>query len=981
MSRLRSLTFSTAFIALIPFWNPASAQTVSGGLTIVSGNGQAVWEQFRTTVPMVVQARTSTGAPIPNLPVTWSITQGQGTLAGAEPRTDANGLASTYFVATSVQNGLSFAGQTITASTSVGSVNFVITTVLSRLPQGGIGPMPLVDVLSPPQENRNLAGRAGSTIPNGFRVQVVALAGPQQGFPIPNVGIKIVDGVDPTGPSPAQCVGTPLTNAQGIVSCDIVLTGAPGVYFIAAHVGEFQITPNAYLTITPSGSCSFSVSPASANVAAPGGIGSVALTGTSNCGWTASSNANWILITSGFSGTGSGSVSYSVSPNAGIQRSGTLTIAGQTFTINQAAPGSGGALSISSGPTLPSAILSAAYTFTVAANGGTQPYTYSAPSGVPPGLALNTTSGVISGTPSALGNYSFPITVRDNAGQSQTQTFALSVVSATSGTNPVITNGSFPNGAVGSAYSQLLTSVGGCSNPFSPAPVFSITSGALPPGLAIQGPNNDRTTRIAGTPTTNGSYSFTLQVTDICGRSGSSNFSIVIGTGGGNPNPTPGSALVPGVSQLQFTIQTGAASSVSQILGVTSNGAMSFTAQAQSLSGFFNWLTISPAGGSTPANLNVSASAVGLPPGTYTGSITLVPSGTTVGAVSVPVTLRVLAPPAVSPLPTSLFFLYQPGTPPSGGQTLNIASTGAAFAFTASTSTESGGNWLFVTPSSSTTPGVLTAAVNPLGLNAGTYRGAIHITPASAGIAPLSIPVTLSIPQVGPVVSSIVNAASFAPGPISPGEFVTIFGTNLGPRELVPAHRTAAGLLDTALAETRVYFDNTPAPVIYSSDRQVSVIVPYSVNGRAFTRIEVEYRGQRSTGVDLRVVDSSPALFTVSPTQAAAVNQDGSVNSQQNPAEAGSIIALYATGEGQTDPPGVDGRFMDETLAKPLLPVSAQVAGRDAEILYAGSAPSLPSGMIQINVRIPDGTPPGAANVVVTIGRTTTQAGVSIFVK
>jgi hypothetical protein len=83
--------------------------------------------------------------------------------------------------------------------------------------------------------------------------------------------------------------------------------------------------------------CQFSIGTTSQNVAAGGGTGSVAVTATAGCGWTATSNANFISITSGESGTGNGTTGFSVAANTGAARSGTLTIAGRTFTVNQAA--------------------------------------------------------------------------------------------------------------------------------------------------------------------------------------------------------------------------------------------------------------------------------------------------------------------------------------------------------------------------------------------------------------------------------------------------------------------------------------------------------------------------------------------------------------------------------------------------------------------------------------------------------------------
>jgi len=86
-------------------------------------------------------------------------------------------------------------------------------------------------------------------------------------------------------------------------------------------------------------SCTYAISPTSASVPASGGSGTVSVTTQTGCSWTASSNASWITISSGASGSGNGSVAYSVAANTGAARTGTLTIAGQTFTVNQAAAG------------------------------------------------------------------------------------------------------------------------------------------------------------------------------------------------------------------------------------------------------------------------------------------------------------------------------------------------------------------------------------------------------------------------------------------------------------------------------------------------------------------------------------------------------------------------------------------------------------------------------------------------------------------
>ena len=90
------------------------------------------------------------------------------------------------------------------------------------------------------------------------------------------------------------------------------------------------------VTITQASGCSFSISPTSQSAPAGGGPGSVSVTTAGGCAWTAASGVPWVTISSGSSGTGGGAVQFSVDPNPGAARSGTLTVAGQTFTITQA---------------------------------------------------------------------------------------------------------------------------------------------------------------------------------------------------------------------------------------------------------------------------------------------------------------------------------------------------------------------------------------------------------------------------------------------------------------------------------------------------------------------------------------------------------------------------------------------------------------------------------------------------------------------
>ncbi|MBA2736966.1 MAG: hypothetical protein H0U50_09305, partial [Pyrinomonadaceae bacterium] len=95
-------------------------------------------------------------------------------------------------------------------------------------------------------------------------------------------------------------------------------------------------TPTPTPNTTPTPSCSYALSLSGANGGAAGGTGTVNVTAPGGCAWTAVSNAAWLTVASGGSGNGSGTVSYSVQQNTGAARTGTITIAGQTFTVQQA---------------------------------------------------------------------------------------------------------------------------------------------------------------------------------------------------------------------------------------------------------------------------------------------------------------------------------------------------------------------------------------------------------------------------------------------------------------------------------------------------------------------------------------------------------------------------------------------------------------------------------------------------------------------
>jgi uncharacterized protein (TIGR03437 family) len=106
------------------------------------------------------------------------------------------------------------------------------------------------------------------------------------------------------------------------------------------------------------------------------------------------------------------------------------------------------------------------------------------------------------------------------------------------------------------------------------------------------------------------------------------------------------------------------------------------------------------------------------------------------------------------------------------------------------------------------------------------------------------------------------------------------------------------------------------------------------------------------------------------------------VNSAAKPADKGSVVVIYATGEGQTDPGGADGQLANgPAYPKPVKSVQVNIGGLPAEVLYAGAAPTLVAGVMQINVRIPADAQAGDNLVDVVVGGVHSQPGVTVAVR
>ena len=443
-------------------------------------------------------------------------------------------------------------------------------------------------------------------------------------------------------------------------------------------------------------------------------------------------------------------------------------------------------------------------------------------------------------------------------------------------------------------------------------------------------------------------------------------------------------------ASLSFSQALGGPAPASRTVQVTAIPAGATVGASATVLNGSGWLTVSTSG----STITVSANGSQLSSGTYSGVVTVFVPGASNSPLYVPVALTVGGPPPFSTVPATLNFNVTAGSSVlPGPQIVQVTSANnVQFNAVAAAPPGSSGGAVFitVTPTSGATPVNLSIGLNASvvsTLSPGTYSNVVTLTSPSTPDQTQSITVMLTVTAAGPPsISAIDSAASFQMGMISPGEIITIFGANIGPTPAVNLQLTANGMIATSLGNTQVTFNGVAAPLIFVSSGQINAVVPYEVAGNAFASVVVIRNGVSSAPAQVSVVAATPALFTLNQSgsgQGAILNQDFSGNGPNNPAARGSIIILYATGEGVLTPAVPTGSVtsLSAPFPKPISAVTAMIGGVQAQIMYAGEAPGFTSGLLQVNAVVPTTIGTGNQPVVLTIGGIVGSSAVTAAIK
>lgn len=200
---------------------------------------------------------------------------------------------------------------------------------------------------------------------------------------------------------------------------------------------------------------------------------------------------------------------------------------------------------------------------------------------------------------------------------------------------------------------------------------------------------------------------------------------------------------------------------------------------------------------------------------------------------------------------------------------------------------------------------------------------------------------------------NVLSASPFTPNyaggaeGVAPGKVVRVVGRNIGPANRTPGS-IHNGVLSNTVAGVQMTFDGVAAPLLYVSSTEIGCVVPFAISGHTVTTMQVTYNGVASNAVPipLEPLGTTPEVLGV-------YNADFTPNSASNPAKAGSYLSMYITGAGQTIPASSDGEVY--TVPPPSAANTIMIQGDNGPLVvtFAGGAPGLADGILQVNFQAP----------------------------
>ncbi len=273
-------------------------------------------------------------------------------------------------------------------------------------------------------------------------------------------------------------------------------------------------------------------------------------------------------------------------------------------------------------------------------------------------------------------------------------------------------------------------------------------------------------------------------------------------------------------------------------------------------------------------------------------------------------------------------------------------SSGGLLQWTASIKYLSGSGWLNVSPTSGQNNGTIRLDAIPGTLAAGTYQATLTVDAGPlAGTKTVPISLNLTGPTFQPpLIQSVVNAATFVAGPLVPGSIATLMGSQFAGQNVSAT------------------FNGIPGQVLFSNATQINLVVPASLGTATSAQLVVTVDGTASTPVNVNLAPFSPGIFTNG-----VLNEDYSLNSSKQPAAAGSVIQIFATGLSGTGV--ITAKIGSEVVTQPY---------------YAGPAPGF-AGLQQVDLILPANLAGNTVNVSVCGGPTAAQVvcspSVSVAIK